>query len=353
MGYAFFVVMLFLTFFMIPFSSAASEGAAEGLRLFVLSVLPSLFPYMVCANYLIGTAPKPRLKCGSRLLFSVFAYLITALCGTPSAALLMKKEYDAGGLSRKSASALCAALNQAGPVFILSAFSGAMLGRRELAICFFVCCYSPALIFTIVYGLFTKRGPASGAEVDAPMRVEPLKRFSDSIRDSVLAALRVGGTIVFFRTAISIVTAAGAFNGFPETAKGLAAGLFEMTNGLSMLAHTDRLSLTLCAFVLSFGGASLFIQSKMLFPELSAGRYFAVKAVIGFSSALTMFLLLPEADIAAEAMSDLSESFGAASSGIKTRFAATAGALLSGGFSAALSLIYSKLITANRKGIPA
>ncbi|MCR5809716.1 MAG: hypothetical protein K6G56_09210 [Clostridiales bacterium] len=89
--------------------------------------------------------------------------------------------------------------------------------------------------------------------------------------------------------------------------KALTVGLVEMTNGLWLLS-LDRsgFSLPLCAFLLSFGGLCIFIQSKMLFEKLRAKEYFLTKLIVGICSALLFALLYKRFPLSAETFADIS-----------------------------------------------
>ena len=52
MGYVFFVIFTVLALLMIPFSAEAASAAAQGLKVFALDMLPTLFPFMVCAGFI-------------------------------------------------------------------------------------------------------------------------------------------------------------------------------------------------------------------------------------------------------------------------------------------------------------
>ena len=308
MRYAFFIFMLAFAIVLIPFHSAAAQGASEGLLLFANNVLPSLFPFFVCAHFItlsgIISAGGKRSSSGYMLY-----WLITGICGTPSASLICESIYSSGVLSINRASVLCAILNQTGPVFIISTLSVGFLGNAGYALPFAISHYIPAAMLSALFIIINKSHKSCEPVCQAPkLKKKPdpniLKLFSESISDAVISVLRVGGTIVFFRVAYCVLSSLLAPLHISSDVFNTASGLFEMTNALQLItALPSRLNLSLCAFLLSFGGFCIFVQSKMLFPSLSAMPYLAAKLITGVFSGLTMWLIYPLFDFSAPTFS--------------------------------------------------
>lgn len=291
MGYVFFFLILLFSALLIPFSTAASQGATEGLKLFGTCVFPSLFPFMVCADLMINSdkisAFRPK---SNRLAFLLFSVLC-GICGTPSSALVCDTEYRRGNLSQERASVLCAAINLPCPVFVVSALSSGLLRDVRYSIPFAVSVYAPALLFAFIIGFGRSAEASPRITTTAPSL---FGRLPISISNAVMTSLRVGGTIVFFKVAYSVVAAIGILNRALTVIKGPVVGLVEMTNGLAILsADKTRFSLSLCAFLLSFGGLCIFVQTKMLFPKLKTGLYLITKLISGIVSALLFWAILP------------------------------------------------------------
>ncbi|MBO4563670.1 MAG: hypothetical protein J5772_08675 [Clostridia bacterium] len=155
----------------------------------------------------------------------------------------------------------------------------------------------------------------------------------------------MGGTVVFFRVFYSVVIAAGVFGCMPNAAQGVFTGMFEMTNGIELLCRTpSRLCLSLCAALLSFGGVCIFIQSKMLFEELSAKEYFTAKLILAFLSGALFYLFYPLLPVSEPTMAGLNETLSGKSPDI---FSSRISSILCGAaitaFALAVSVLYSRL----------
>ncbi len=339
MGYVFFVLMLGLTVLLIPFSRAAALGAADGLSLFYRFVLPSLFPFFVCSHYLTSSEAFRRISL-SRWFIPLFAAPITALCGTPSSALIFGRLYSTGTLSIKRASVLCAALNQTGPSFIISALCIGMLGNVRSAYAFIISHYAPAFIAAILLSLGSVK---NSRFVRTPEPSEsPLTSFSAAVSGAVVNILRVGGTIVFFKSIYSVLSSAFPFSeGIPGA---VLTGLFEMTNGISLLVgYPGKLALSLSAFLMTFGGACIFIQSKMIFNELSALYFFAAKLILGAVSFSVFYLICPSLDDSRAVFGELGEALASVPSGAGARLAVFICTAISVLFTIMTAMLFSKL----------
>ncbi len=349
MGYVFFIVILGLTVLFIPFSPEAASGAADGLKLFAAYVLPALFPFFVCSHYLTESGVFIRLTRRGRLL-PLLAAPLTALCGTPSSALITERMYASGCYSRKKASMFCAALNQTGPSFIISSLCLGMLKSPRYAAAFLISHYAPAFAAAVLLSFF-KDGPHPMPVVRSYEQADrPLAAFSKAISGAVVNVLRVGGTVVFFRSVYSVLSTALSFGQSP--AGGFITGLFEMTSGVSVLvSSTTRLSLGLCAFLISFGGACIFIQSKMIFEELSSPYYFITKLAVGAASFAVFTMLCPAPETSQAVFGNLGEALSRLPDGADIRLAAVICTAASVSFTLAVSMLFSILSTKRKQAI--
>ena len=135
----FFIFALLL----IPFGGTATQGAADGMRLFAECLLPSLFPFLVCSKAIMMSGKaREFLLSGKRFRFFP-VWLIAAACGTPSAALIANDAVTCG-MSKREASFLCAAANLANPGFVIYALANSMLGEGRAAALLAVSHYVPS-----------------------------------------------------------------------------------------------------------------------------------------------------------------------------------------------------------------
>lgn len=291
MGYVFFILIVIFAVLMIPFNEAASIGAAEGLALFIHDLFPTLFPFLICANYITASGVFSKIRFKHAGICAAVCSVLAAVCGTPSAAIICSKINKNGSVDPKRSSMLCAAMNQAGPVFITAALSASIWGQKELALLFAMTHYVPSFLVSV----FVSKGiDLNYDKTDIELCGDPIKLFTFSLSEAVTGMLRICGTVVIFRILYSIVFSLGLLDNVDHSIKGLITGVAEMTNGMKLLSPVpSRLNVGICAFLLSFGGVCIFIQSKLVFPELDARRYFLIKSCLGIISFISAILLYP------------------------------------------------------------
>ena len=125
----FFQFFLILCFFvMLLFPSEVFEGAKSGLLLWFLTVLPTLFPFLLisrllldsCACSLLNNLLAPVIS----RLFGIsaqgsFAFIVGFLCGYPMGAKITADLFHARQISKAEASYLLSFCNNTSPAFLI------------------------------------------------------------------------------------------------------------------------------------------------------------------------------------------------------------------------------------------
>ena len=125
----FFQFFLILCFFvMLLFPSEVFEGAKSGLLLWFLTVLPTLFPFLLisrllldsCACSLLNKLLAPAIS----RLFGIsaqgsFAFIVGFLCGYPMGAKITADLFHARQISKAEASYLLSFCNNTSPAFLI------------------------------------------------------------------------------------------------------------------------------------------------------------------------------------------------------------------------------------------
>ena len=109
------VVLILLCFF----GNRVMSYAAEGYKLFITSVFPALFPFLVVVNFMnTFTDQASRRRPGMLTVSQIF--LISALCGSPSGSLMVESTLKLSPDDRSPdalSSMLSAALNMCCTIF--------------------------------------------------------------------------------------------------------------------------------------------------------------------------------------------------------------------------------------------
>lgn len=283
------------------FPAVSIAAAGEALSLCASTLIPSLFPFFVCANTLIAsgiTASAGRLfEKPSRFLFRVggegaAAVLLGLVSGYPAGAAVTCRLYASGSISRTEAQRLLAFTNNAGPLFVIGAVGTAACG-------------SPAVGYLLLAAQ-TLASLSTGFcmrfyGADPPHRhTASRKPAADPMGDAVHTVLSLCGFVVFFSVIAAFLEHLGFLGavrrfltaaGFGEkTAALLCTGFLEV----STVASAGGGALPAMAGLLSFGGLSVFLQTAALVKKagLSMKSYMIGKLLSAGLSAFFCRLLL-------------------------------------------------------------
>lgn len=257
----------------------AIKGGLQGLRIFGEIVLPSLLPFFVASEILIGLGlvhflgalVEPLM----RPLFNVpgvgsFVWSMGLAAGYPMDAVITAKLRHAGDCTRVEGERLLAFTNTADPLFLLGAVAVGMLGMPAVGFHLATAHYASAIAVGLLFRFYGRKEP-DGSAVPRENRIRdgylqhawhelyrareqdgrPLGRLlADAMADSTQTLIRIGGFIMFFAALIRLLDTTGALQwicaplSWPlavlgwekELSMGLAAGLMELDVGSAMVA---------------------------------------------------------------------------------------------------------------------
>lgn len=272
-------------------SATAVSGAKAGLELCLQTVIPSLFPFFLLSQMLLGAfsgTAMPLLRplargCG--ILEGMESILIPAfLGGYPVGAQCISRSYQAGYVSRKEARHMLAFCNNAGPSFLFGIVS-AMFSRRS----------APWLLWGIHIGsallwgyLTASKGPDKSASFVAQ---------TVSLPQALNGAIRVMGTVcgwvILFRILITFCQK-WFLRAIPQEIQVLMMGLLELSNGCCALRNItdEKLRFLICSGILSFGGCCVLLQTMSVVGELGIKSYLTGKLMQTIFSILFSTTLL-------------------------------------------------------------
>lgn len=253
-------------------TKTAIQGAQEGIRLCIMTVIPSLFPFFVLSSLLTGALTGVRLRflrpigklcrmpAGSESLL-----LIGMLGGYPTGAKSAADAYQNGQLSRSSANWLLAFCNNAGPSFLFGIiapqFTNGIAAWALWGIHIFSCLAVGALM--------------PGGEGSQRIQL-PHKPFSvtQALERSVAVMGRVCGWILLFRVIIAFCRRWFLWL-FSEDLQVILSGCLELTIGCTSLSQIrgEGLRFVVCAAFLGFGGLCVTMQTLSVIGDLSATSY--------------------------------------------------------------------------------
>ncbi len=305
---------------------AALNSAREGLALFLTVVLPSLLPFMVCAQLFIESgAASAAGKALNRLMRPLFAcpgesaFALTAglLAGYPTGARLALDLYEQGLISKQDAARTGLLASSCGPVFMLGAVGAGLLQNPAAGWLILISHITAVLLTGVLFSIGGNRTAGSVVQPPSAMGRPMMEAFGEAVKKTVFTLWTVGGYIVLFSVLSALlkrynllVPAASALApvlkllGLEQSlAAPLAIGAIEMTNGCNAVAAAQATLANRCAamaVLVSFGGLCIQAQSMLFLSGagLSFGRFLLMKtaqAAIAFA-ACRAFALIPAFD---------------------------------------------------------
>ena len=334
-----FLALIFLAFTacLLIFSGSNLPAIKSGLQLWATSVVPSLFPFFVATELLMHTNIinifGRLLNNYMKPLFNIsgegaFAFIMGIISGYPVGAKIASKFRENNICTKTECERLLSFTNNSGPLFIIGTVGILMYQNTGIGILLFIThllgCLSVGFLFR-----FWKRNKTDSIANDKKI-VNKKTNYSyvsnkktanfsnlgeimaESITNSISTILLIGGFVVLFSSIISILKASGVLNVLcmaissilnflhidSSFASGLLTGILEITNGIqsisSIACKKISINLIITAFLLGFGGISVFLQvfSITAKTDLSIKPYIYGKILHGFFAAFYTFIFI-------------------------------------------------------------
>ena len=292
------LLILFFLIILTAFPLVSSKSVSDTLFMCITSVIPSLFPFAVISDILVEQRvnfKNPFYRIISRLFnispCSASVFLPGFLCGYPIGGKMVADLYLKGAISEEEKDKLLIFFNNAGPGFIIGMVGGVFLKNIKAG----VIIYISHILASITFGIFSSFIPIKTREKTYSNENKPLftSILSRAIKNSMANMINITGVICFFASFISIIDLF-----YPESItgyKGFIYSLLEMTNGIRIISESDmifRIKSALCAFVISFGGFSVFMQLKTFLTKIKTAPYFLSKMLCGIFAFIYCYFLI-------------------------------------------------------------
>ncbi len=284
---------------MLIYDEECATAVADSLRLCVLRIIPSLFPYAVIASVIISgdlIAPIAK-KLPTKSLFSLptsaSSVILTGwLGGYPLGAVGTVGLYRDGKLTRWEASVLCAVSSVGSPSFLIGTVGG-MWNSKPFGIFLYLVQILTVTVFFILFSRLSKNRQESKPQIpsehtssDSAASSPPFSlthSLCKSITGSAETVLTVCAYITFFRVLETTLSAL-----YPPATLFFKT-LLEFSSGCAFASSTGGILGAVCTgFSVGFGGCSVFLQigNHLGKENISLLPTFCVRAI----SAITMSL---------------------------------------------------------------
>jgi len=331
---------LSLTFLLIKYPDESFEASLRGLHMWWEIVFPSLLPFFITAEILIGfgvvTFIGALFEPIMRPIFNVpgvgsFAWIMGMASGYPSGAKISSRLREEKQLTRIEAERLISFTNNASPLFIFGAVSVGFFHDAKLGLLIATCHYLGNTLVGICMRFYGDKAEPKNKATAQPQfslknafrqmhftRMNDKRPFGEVIGDSILNSIKtlimIGGFIILFSVIMQLLLVIGItpiiatlfqsvlqILSLPvELALPIIAGMFEITQGAQMTSQimTDTMLPKAIAigFILVFNGFSVQAQVSSIIAktDIRFTPYFISRLLHGlFASLFTILLFKP------------------------------------------------------------
>ncbi len=276
----------------------------DGITLWALNLVPSVFPYFVFTAILTKLGAVTLLTTKStpltRKLFgcnglSGYAFIISVLSGYPSGSKITAELYEDKLITYEEAVKTSGFCSTSGPLFIIGTIGGLLHSAKTAAV-ILIAHLTSVLITAFIFKGKTPPEKNQNFSVKAVDNV-----IYEAIYDSVISLFILGGIITVYYVITEMFFDVGLLTiplflfekilGSREVAKAFITGIFECTKGIKMITMSNsELTIPLIGFLISFGGFSVITQSVIFLKKakIKTAVFFVSKII----QAVLCFLIL-------------------------------------------------------------
>ena len=280
-----------------------SKFTLDGITVWALSVLPSVFIFFVlssllCSLSLVSSLSKKLSPLSKRLFnlsgLSFYALFMSALSGYPTGAKITVELYKSGAISHEEAKTT-ALLSSTGSLSFFLGTIGNMLDTFSALLilaCHFISVFISAFIFR-------NKDKAQSSSPYIYNNVDNI--IYNSIYSSVISVLILGGIITFYYVLIEMAFDFGILSPFnylfslvfgnEALSKAFLTGIFESIKGIKLISLCQsKLVIPLIGFIITFGGFSVITQTAIYLKQAKIKT--APFVLIKLLQAVICFILL-------------------------------------------------------------
>ncbi|MDK2918342.1 MAG: hypothetical protein PWQ37_1075 [Candidatus Petromonas sp.] len=332
------LVTTIMVFYIILFPRDIIEASQKGIHIWFSTVLPSLLPFFIGAELLIGLGVvkfigvliepviRPIFRVPGEASF-VFAMSITS--GYPMGAKLTSSLRRDNTINKIEAQRMIAFCSTSGPLFMIGAVAIGMLHNEVIgpyiALAHYLGAITVGFIFRFYegnhvsyYNMDKVRSNVIKKAFKEMLEAKELdgrtfgKLLSDSVKESISTIILIGGFIVVFSVIIKELSLAGVFDYLyfaignitnstlvtKDLIKVLATGIIEITMGCKIASESISLAPTmqivLSTMIISWSGLSIHAQVLSLTndTDINLKIYIFSKFIHSIISGIYMFVIL-------------------------------------------------------------
>ncbi len=286
-------IVLFALLMILKNSELAIQSVQKGLRLCAVTVIPSLFPFMVISEVLVAVGfgnllgrlvEKPFCRFFGISAPGASAVLLGATCGFPIGAKTAMALYNRGAISAKECSRLLAFCNIPSSGFVISVVGVSLFVDRRFGIFLYFSALMAALLCGLIFR--PKRQKESTFVPRLPHKdTIGISTFTAAVSSATSSMLSVCAYVIFFSAVVGCLSYAISDLSLPPSWGTFLYGLFEISSGVNAAATAENtlLGSCLCGWAVGWSGLSVHFQIVSLCSGrgLSFLPYFLSKSLQG------------------------------------------------------------------------
>lgn len=266
-----FILFVILLFSLFIFQESNFETVKQSTDIFLSSILPSIFPFILFTNMLLISNGLVFLKPILKENYYVFFCIITGfLCGYPMGAKTTSAMLNEKKISYKQAKFLLSFVNNCNPIFILSTVGLSILGNVKYGLILCISHYLSAIIISLIYLSHTIIHKSNKKSNN--FKINETKILHNSIFEVLDASIKstlstlgnIFSCVTIFNLLFSCIKQIIIHFKLSNTAISLISSIFEVTQGIKNIVtntnYTDSISLCLISFALGFSGFAIIFQ---------------------------------------------------------------------------------------------
>lgn len=306
------ILLLFmLSILMFYYPDSAWKSGIRGLAIWWDVLFPSLFPFFVISEvmlgfgvvHFLGTLLDPLMRPLFRIPGSGgFIVAMGFASGYPMSAKLTTKLRKDNLITQSQGERLVSFTTSSDPIFLIGAVSVGFFGNPKLALTLALAHYGSAMLLGVILRFTTPKEEKMNMHNESARKISLKQAFlamhearlkdgrslglllQQAVTSSLQLMTVVGGLVLFFSVILEVFTVSGIMGHLahglewilallqlpPNLADSLIGGLFEVTLGAKAAATTavsPMLQAAVAAFILSWGGLSVHAQVASILNE--------------------------------------------------------------------------------------
>lgn len=301
-------IVTITTFYLIVFPKPSMESILSGTDLFLKSVFPTLFPFLILTNILInygginifgkifGNILSKPLRISNN---SIFPLLISFICGYPLGTKYLNDVYNNKLIGENEFARMVNIASNASPLFLIGTVGASMLQNKTFGYILLIGNYLSCILIAFIIPY--KKDDAIYMNMDSDIKRNNFGNvLKSALENAIKTCAMVGGFIILF----SLIKEILINNYYTQVLlqslpilKSIIIGIFEVTNGVDILSNLDimlPLKLSIISALCTFSGACIILQCYSFVHKNKAfkiGKYIFYKVIQSIISFLITFTI--------------------------------------------------------------